>query len=168
MQIFYNPYPASIVGIFPAFFPSAVCHLAWKSNFGEKPIQISGWSRGVATTESRILIVSLNCNRNRFNTNLITKFFQAFNQTRVKSRKSLCSTPGIKLARNNPCCSSSAIHCESLMSVLRPGTALIWRALTNITSKLPSKMLNTGRQYSPVLSARYMSAIVTCQPIRKF
>lgn len=58
----------------------------------------------------------------------------------------------MKLARNNPCCNSSAIHCASLTSVLRPGTALICWALTSSTSKWASRMLKTGFQYSPVLS----------------
>ena len=43
-------------------------------------------------------------------------------------------------------------HSLSFMSVFRPGTFLICRALARITSKLSYRMLNTGFQYSQVLS----------------
>ncbi len=48
--------------------------------------------------------------------------------------------------------SRSAIHSASLTSVFLPGTALMCWALRSHTSKLPSRILCTGRQNSPVLS----------------
>src|SRR5262245_33322979 len=62
----------------------------------------------------------------------------------------------MKLAFNNPCRNKSANHSQSRTSVLRPGTALMWRALTKITVRRLSRILNTGFQYTPVLS------IATC------
>src|SRR5215813_3562731 len=62
----------------------------------------------------------------------------------------------MKLAFNKPCRNKSANHSQSRTSVLRPGTALMWRALTKMTVRRPSRMLNTGFQYTPVLS------IATC------
>jgi hypothetical protein len=58
----------------------------------------------------------------------------------------------MKLGRTSPCAKSSAIHWASLTSVLRPGTALLWAALSSQTSKVPSRRLKTGFQSSPVLS----------------
>ena len=58
----------------------------------------------------------------------------------------------MKLAVSNPCRRRSAIHSAPLTSVLRPGTLLICCALTRMTSKLFSRMLNIGFHYSPVLS----------------
>src|SRR5262245_4215625 len=62
----------------------------------------------------------------------------------------------MKLAFSNPCRNKSASHSLSRTSVLRPGTAFIWRALTRMTTNKPSSRLKTGRQYTPVLS------IATC------
>src|SRR5262245_6605818 len=58
----------------------------------------------------------------------------------------------MKLALTKPCRKRSANHSQSRTSVLRPGTALICRALTNTTCSCPSKILNTGFQSTPVLS----------------
>ena len=41
----------------------------------------------------------------------------------------------MKLGCSNPWRKRSAIHSQSVTAVLRPGTALIWRALTTTTSK---------------------------------
>ena len=60
---------------------------------------------------------------------------------RVSSRKTRCQTGGIKLGRKRPIWSKSAIHSASLISVFRPGTALMCWALTTITSRCPSSRL---------------------------
>lgn len=71
---------------------------------------------------------------------------------RVSSRSSRSGRSGTKLARSRPCRSRSAIHSASRMSVLRPGTALRWRALATSSSKLPSSTLYTGFPNEPVAS----------------
>jgi hypothetical protein len=64
------------------------------------------------------------------------------------------SSGGRKLPRSSPTSNNRASHCESLTSVLRPGTALTCAALT--TSMLrpsPPTSRNaayTGHQYGPV------------------
>ena len=63
---------------------------------------------------------------------------------------------GTKLARSSPASASWHSHAASDMSVLRPGTCLTWRALTNSSSKSSSRIAHTGFQYTPVAS------IVTC------
>jgi hypothetical protein len=75
---------------------------------------------------------------------------------RVRSRKSRIGGGGMKLARMRPCASRSAIHSQSFTSVFRPGTALMCHALAKTTSKLPSRRLNTGFQYTLV------DSIATC------
>lgn len=51
---------------------------------------------------------------------------------------------------------TSASHSQSVTSVLRPGTALMWAGLARTTTKLASKTLNTGFQYTLV------DSIATC------
>ena len=54
---------------------------------------------------------------------------------------------GQKLGSSIPCCRRSAIHSASFTSVLRPGTAFIWRAFTTIAfSSQDSRMLYRGFQ----------------------
>ena len=62
---------------------------------------------------------------------------------------------GMKL-RMSPCASRFAIHSQSFTLVFRPGTAFMWCALTKTTSKLPSRRLKTGFQYTLV------DSIATC------
>jgi hypothetical protein len=50
------------------------------------------------------------------------------------------------LALSNPCCSSRAIHWQSLTSVLRPETCLMCSALARITWQRPSRMWKAGFQ----------------------
>src|SRR5712691_6524967 len=59
---------------------------------------------------------------------------------------------GMKLALSKPWRNRVAIHWLSRISVLRPGIAFMCWALTRMTSKVASKMLKTGLQYTPVLS----------------
>src|SRR5713226_2550507 len=59
---------------------------------------------------------------------------------------------GMKLALSKPWRNKVAIHWLSKISVLRPGMAFMCWALTRMTSKVDSKMLKTGLQYTPVLS----------------
>ncbi len=56
----------------------------------------------------------------------------------------------MKLGGSKPWRSRSAIHSPSRTSVLRPGTFLMWRALTTSSSSVPSKRLESGFQYTPV------------------
>ena len=57
---------------------------------------------------------------------------------RNSSRSSRSGLDGTKLGRISPQQTSSAIHSASLMSVLRPGTFLMCRALPTISSNAPS------------------------------
>ena len=75
---------------------------------------------------------------------------------RVRFRSVRIGLGGTKLAFNSPASSSWHSHCASLTSVLRPGTALTWRALTSSSSKSSSRIAQTGFQYTPVAS------IATC------
>ena len=63
---------------------------------------------------------------------------------------------GTKLAANSPASSSRHSHSASPTSVLRPGTCLTWRALTNKHSNSSSSTYQTGFQNTPVAS------IATC------
>jgi hypothetical protein len=56
-------------------------------------------------------------------------------RARVRSRNSRIGGGGTNDARTNPCAPRSASHAASETSLLRPGTFLASRALTNITSK---------------------------------
>src|ERR1051326_4057608 len=56
----------------------------------------------------------------------------------------------MKLAFSKPWRSKVAIHWLSRISVLRPGMAFMCCALTRMTSKVASRMLKMGRQYTPV------------------
>src|SRR6516164_879506 len=58
----------------------------------------------------------------------------------------------MKRGRTSPWAKSSAIHCASLTSVLRPGAALLCAAFSSHTSNTPSSSLKTGFQNSPALS----------------
>ena len=68
----------------------------------------------------------------------------------------------MKLRFNSPNCISCAIQSASLTSVLRPGTCLKCRALTIHTSNSSASTLNTGFQYTPVLS---IATWVTPKPV---
>src|SRR5438093_12394943 len=86
---------------------------------------------------------------------------------RVRSRSSRCGRAGTKLGRNRPHCSSCAIHCASLTSVLRPGTFLrCWRvhqpdlqvAFENIVDRLPK---HAGRLHG------YMGHACLLEPVQQ-
>src|SRR5438552_19128484 len=63
------------------------------------------------------------------------------------ARSSCCSSSGTKLALISPKAARSASHSASFMSVLRPGTALMWAALTTINLNAPSlNIRQTGIQ----------------------
>src|SRR5713101_4324810 len=62
----------------------------------------------------------------------------------------------MKLGLSSPWRSRSASHSASITAVLRALYPLASRALVRITSSAPSRILKTGRQYTPVLS------IATC------
>ena len=64
---------------------------------------------------------------------LATRVCSAANcaRCRVKSRRSRSGRGGTKLPFSSPHCSSWAIHSASLTSLLRPGTFLRCRGLTN-------------------------------------
>src|SRR5881397_2541575 len=71
---------------------------------------------------------------------------------RVKSRSSRISRGGMKLPCTNPCRSKLASHRLSFGSVFLPRSAFTCSGLAKMILRLPSKMLNTGFQYEPVLS----------------
>ena len=66
-----------------------------------------------------------------------------------KSRSSRIGGGGTKLARTSPCSISLQIHSASAMSVLRPGTLRMWRALSNQHSNASSSRRRPGFQYDP-------------------
>jgi hypothetical protein len=64
--------------------------------------------------------------------------------------------------RSKPARASVASHCASAMSVLRPGTALTWRALTtHATMPTASSAANGLFQYTPVLSITTTSGLIS-------
>src|SRR5215831_18747937 len=75
---------------------------------------------------------------------------------RVRSRNSWIAGGGTKLARMRPCANKSASQVASFTSLLRPGTFFTCAAFARISAKCPSRMCQTGFQYTPVAS------IATC------
>ena len=80
----------------------------------------------------------------------------SFRRYRVSWRRSRIARGGTKFFRISPCRNSCAIHSASFMSVFRPGTFAMCRALPSTISSDPSSTRYTGIQYTPVLS------IATC------
>ena len=71
----------------------------------------------------------------------------------VRWRSAATSAAGMKLGRSSPCSCSSAIHWQSAISRLRPGTLRMCAALHTHTSiPAPARAWWTGHQYTPVLS----------------
>ena len=90
---------------------------------------------------------------------LCSRFFSAlhmptsFCRWRATRRNSRMRAGGMNEARSKPARASVASHCASAMSVLRPGTALTWRALTtHAMMPTASSAANGLFQYTPVLS----------------
>ena len=99
---------------------------------------------------------------------LCSRFFSAlhmptnFCRWRATRRSWRKSTGGTRDARSSPARASVASHCASAMSVLRPGTALTWRALTT-QAMIPtaSSAANGLFQYTPVLSMTTTSGLIS-------
>ena len=88
-------------------------------------------------------------------------------RVRVRSRRSWIGCGGTKLARIRPCASRSAIQVASFTSLLRPGTPLMCAAFASTSSKRPSRMCQTGFQYTPVASIATMRAPGCLEPLGK-
>jgi hypothetical protein len=58
----------------------------------------------------------------------------SFLRYRVRARSSATAPVGMKLARSSPCSCNPAIHWQSVMSRLRPGTLRMCAALHTHTS----------------------------------
>jgi hypothetical protein len=58
----------------------------------------------------------------------------SFLRYRVRARSAATSAAGMKLGRSSPCSCSSAIHWQSAISRLRPGTLRMCAALQTHTS----------------------------------
>ena len=72
----------------------------------------------------------------------------------------------MKLACTNPCRNKLAIHRLSFGSVFFPLSALTCTGFAKMIFRLPSKMLNTGFQYEPVLSITASVHPVCCSHAR--
>src|SRR5262245_42636863 len=77
-------------------------------------------------------------------------------RVRVRSRNSWIPGGGTKLDRIRPCANRSASQVASFTSLLRPGTFFTCAAFARINANRPSRMCQTGFQYTPVAS------IATC------
>src|SRR5262245_34422918 len=77
-------------------------------------------------------------------------------RVRVRSRNSWIAGGGTKLDRIRPCAIRSASQVASFTSLLRPGTFFTCAAFARISANRPSRMCQTGFQYTPVAS------IATC------
>src|SRR6516165_2003669 len=77
-------------------------------------------------------------------------------RVRVRSRKSWIAGGGTKLDWIRPCAIRSASQVASFTSLLRPGTFFTCAAFARISANRPSRMCQTGFQYTPVAS------IATC------
>ena len=67
----------------------------------------------------------------------------------VRSRRCRMGQGGMNEARTNPWAASSASHCASETSVLRPGRFFAWRALTRITFR---SFLQTVEERLPIVA----------------
>src|SRR5215472_3411479 len=77
-------------------------------------------------------------------------------RVRVRSRNSWIAGGGTKLDWIRPCANRSASQVASFTSLLRPGTFFTCAAFARISANRPSRMCQTGFQYTPVAS------IATC------
>src|SRR5262245_42093406 len=77
-------------------------------------------------------------------------------RVRVRSRNSWIAGGGTKLDWIRPCANRSASQAASFTSLLRPGTFFTCAAFARISANRPSRMCQTGFQYTPVAS------IATC------
>jgi hypothetical protein len=93
---------------------------------------------------------------------------QPFPMAQIGSQGGYIAAKAKELARSKPQACRRCNHCASLMSLLRPGTERVSRALATMTSRPAlSRTSKTGIQYTPVDSMATVSMPTAnpCHPL---